>query len=350
MDNLINVFMNYKINRLIKYGTYIYDDDSDFVSKCFKAYFRTYVDNYYYGVFNTIEENVYNQRNLKLEFKGIKEEMLADYAGYELQVGNLEYVENRKIISELLYIAIEITKIDQLNYKYKDDIDSVVEKFISGVALLNDLVGKRLNKLISLVKETYSNTNKLLNMKDNYFSIEKLSFIKENNIKYFKLREDIAVLDNYKKTMVSKLYKDEKLDYKKFECLVQKISLDLLKKIINHDRPEIIFIELCDSFVSRGRIQSKVFKLIDNPIFRHNVVLCVNYSTYLNQKKAFFEDFHFGCIQDFSHINDVYTKIDNIYKEGIFNYLIVRDCKDKDIDYFIKYENEGMRVLVFEEE
>ena len=62
MDNLINVFMNYKINRLIKYGTYIYDDDSDFVSKCFKAYFRTYVDNYYYGVFNTIEENVYNQR------------------------------------------------------------------------------------------------------------------------------------------------------------------------------------------------------------------------------------------------------------------------------------------------
>ena len=184
MDNLINVFMNYKINRLIKYGTYIYDDDSDFVSKCFKAYFRTYVDNYYYGVFNTIEENVYNQRNLKLEFKGIKEEMLADYAGYELQVGNLEYVENRKIISELLDIAIEITKIDQLNYKDKDDIDSVVEKFISGVALLNDLVGKRLNKLISLVKETYSNTNKLLNMKDNYFSIEKLSFIKENNIKY----------------------------------------------------------------------------------------------------------------------------------------------------------------------
>ena len=90
-------------------------------------------------------------------------------------------------------IAIEITKIDQLNYKDKDDIDSVVEKFISGVALLNDLVGKRLNKLISLVKETYSNTNKLLNMKDNYFSIEKLSFIKENNIQIYNEKNNTGV-------------------------------------------------------------------------------------------------------------------------------------------------------------
>lgn len=350
MDNLINVFMNYKINRLVEYGTFIYDDDSEFVGNCFREYFRTYVDNYYYGIFNTIDDTVYNLKNLKLEFKGIKEEMLEDYRVYELQVGNEEYLENRKIIMELADMALEITKMDQLEYKDKDDITEVVSNFINSRAILNDLVGKRIIKLVSLVKETYSDVSKLFALGDNYFKIEKLAFIKEDNMKYFQLQQDIAVLNNYKKTMVSKIYKDEKYDYKKFECLVQKISMYLLRNIVSNRKTEVIFIELNDAFISRGKIINKVYKLIDNPIFKNHVVLCVNYNTYLNQKKAFLEDFQFGCIQDFSHINDISAKTDNIYNEGIFNYLLVDNCKDKDREFFIKYDKKGMNVLVFEEE
>ena len=42
---------------------------------------------------------------------------------------------------------------DLLNYKDRDDVVDVVSKFIKENSLLNNLIGERLIKLISLVKE-----------------------------------------------------------------------------------------------------------------------------------------------------------------------------------------------------
>ena len=75
-----------------------------------------------------------------------------------------------------------------------------------------------------------------------------------------------------------------------------------------------------------------------------------NYNNYLIHKEAFSEDFQFACRQDFSHINDIYKKVDDIYKEGIFNYLLVSKCRDTDLDYFTSYEADGLEVLILEEE
>ena len=52
MDNLISVFFDYKINCLVDYGVVIYNEDSKFIKQVFRNYFRTYIDNYYYGIFN----------------------------------------------------------------------------------------------------------------------------------------------------------------------------------------------------------------------------------------------------------------------------------------------------------
>jgi hypothetical protein len=82
MDNLINIFMNYKIQRLVKYSVLVYNKDSEFINNCFTQYFSTYVDNYYYGIFNTIDDDKYTRKNLELEFTGIMEEMLEEYRGY----------------------------------------------------------------------------------------------------------------------------------------------------------------------------------------------------------------------------------------------------------------------------
>ena len=71
---------------------------------------------------------------------------------------------------------------------------------------------------------------------------------------------------------------------------------------------------------------------------------------YLNQKDAFSFDYLFGCIQDFTYIQDIYKKTDNIYNEGMFNYLVVSGCKEKDKKFFMEYENECISVLMFEEE
>ena len=101
MDNLINVFMNYKVNRLVQYGVFLLNQDTPFLRKVLKHYFQTYVDNYYYHVFHTIDDDRFNEKNLKLEFTGAKEEMLDDYREYELQVSNEEYAENQAIIRDM---------------------------------------------------------------------------------------------------------------------------------------------------------------------------------------------------------------------------------------------------------
>ena len=141
--------MNYKINRLTSYGVLIYHENSFFIKQVFKAYFKTYVDNYYYEIFNTISEKIYNEDNLKLEFQGVMEEMLDDYMVYELQVSNEEYQANRGTISELKDIALEVVKLDSLEFGDKDEIPSKVQEFVSNNIVLSRLLGERVPRLIT---------------------------------------------------------------------------------------------------------------------------------------------------------------------------------------------------------
>ena len=90
--------------------------------------------------------------------------------------------------------------------------------------------------------------------------------------------------------------------------------------------------------------------LPDNPLFKKYVYIAIPFNTYLSQKNAFLDDFHFACMQDFSHINDIYQKVENVYNEGFSHYLIVTDYKYDDKDFFMKYKNEVMSILMFEEE
>ena len=38
------------------------------------------------------------------------------------------------------------------------------------------------------------------------------------------------------------------------------------------------------------------------------------------------------------------------YQEGIFDYLIVEDCRYREREFFLKYDQNVLKVLVFEEE
>ena len=52
MNNLIDIFISYKTNCLIKYGLLIYNKDNKFIKDVFATYFKTYIDNYYYDIFH----------------------------------------------------------------------------------------------------------------------------------------------------------------------------------------------------------------------------------------------------------------------------------------------------------
>ena len=108
--------MNYKVNRLVAYAKFMTENQDDFVQSVFREYFQTYVDNYYYHVFHTIDDDEeFSIDNLKKELKGIMEEMLYDYRSYEFVVSNEEYQNHCKAIRELNPICFEIIKIDALS-------------------------------------------------------------------------------------------------------------------------------------------------------------------------------------------------------------------------------------------
>ena len=348
MDNLITIYMNYKVDRLVEYGALIYED-SKFIREVFKGYFDTYIDNYYYGIFNTVDTDTYSLETFQVELNGIMSDIMDDYRGYELRVSNEEFAQNMKIIRDLRDVSFEIIKLDNLSCTDREELEGEVSKIITESSILSDLIGNRMSKLVTLVRETNTNSSKLLNYEDEFYSLEKKKFV-NSEIEYISLKWDIRILNNYKKAMINRIFSDKKFEVKKLKCLIQKVSLYILKKVLNNEDVKPIFIDLYDSSIVRGIISRDIYLLLDNPLFRKYVIMGVNYNNYLMHKEAFSEDFQFACRQDFSHINDIYKKVDDIYKEGIFNYLLVSKCRDTDLDYFTSYEADGLEVLILEEE
>ncbi len=350
MENLINVFMNYKVDRLVEYGVFLFNQDLPFIREVLQHYFQTYVDNYYYQVFHTIDDDHFTEKNLKLEFTGAKEEMLDDYREYELQVSNEEYSTNQGYIRDLEKVALLVCKIDMLDWKEKAQIPEELEKYIQSSEEFRELVDNRQNKLASMIRETMSNCEKFLSFEDNYYVISERKFEQNKDISMLELVPNIKVLEVYKKGMITKIYQDDRLDPKKMECFLQKLALFLLKKLLAKEKINTYMIQVDSPIISRGRFSPKIYPLMDNPLFRKYVVVGVPYNTYLAQKAAFADDFVFACFQDFSHINDIYQKVINIYQEGVFEYLIVTDCRYRDREFFLNYDNSSLKVLVFEEE
>ena len=61
-----------------------------------KGYFYTYIDNYYYYTYNTLDsDTTYSDEAVALEFKGIMEEMLDDYKDFELVDYEFEKLEEK---------------------------------------------------------------------------------------------------------------------------------------------------------------------------------------------------------------------------------------------------------------
>ena len=324
MDNLISVFMNYKINRLIEYGVFAYQEDNDFIREVFKKYFTVYVDNYYYGIFHTLKEgSSYNAENQLKELKGIMEEMLDDYKDSELTVSNEEYAHNKHLIRDVKDLSNSLLQLDWILFDGKDDIFPKVLDFISENDVLRKYVIGRENDFMRLIRVTYQTCFKLLNYEDHYYAIHSRMFEQHKDMAYLELVPMIKALGTYRKSMVQKVYHEDKLAQAKIECLIQKVSLDILKKTLNKTEIPLYFIELNSSFITRGKIKSDVFDLLNNPLFRNHVVLGVSYNTFSSQRAAFDMDYRFACIQDFVHIT-IFIRKWKILRKREFSLILLR--------------------------
>ena len=132
-------------------------------------------------------------------------------------------------------------------------------------------------------------------------------------------------------------------------CLLNKILYQLLQDTINNEK-NYYFISIDDNVFYKDRIINAIYNLMDNPLFRKYVVLCCDFHTYLSHKNVFEEDFVFACKQKFRRVSDIYKKVNSIYTEGVFNYLVVMDCKENDRNFFKEYKADGMEVLLIKED
>ena len=242
MDNLINVYMNYKVNHLTKCGVLIYGRDSRFIRKVFDGYIRTYIDNYYYETFNTIDDNVFNLDNLYRELSGIRTDMKMEYKDREIIDSNIDFYDNNKTIDELRDISYDLVQLDMIRYDNKEEISNKVRTYLDGTRWIKPLLNADIiNKLISYTIEDYNNGQRLFDTTESSFELKIRKFRDNKNYNYYEIIPKIEALKNYRRTLVSKVYKNEEFDEKKFYCIMQKISLFILDSIINKKSIDMMF-------------------------------------------------------------------------------------------------------------
>ena len=340
MENLITVYMNHKVSHLTNCGLSIFfeEKDKNFVKECLTKYMNTYVNCYYYHILNTLHKaNTYDISIVTKELEGIMEEMLDDYCINELLVSNEEYSHNRNLIKTLKNVSIFLVQLDLLSYNDREEIKEKVEDLVNNNKFIEEIIGKNINKLINLLKINYTKENNFFKLDDEYFEIKFTKFINSKTKYLVELIPEIKILNsNYRKSLVEKAYLDQRLDKEKMELLIQKISFHLLK---NKPYNEKYFIVMDEDFIKRGDIIDDIDKLLDNPIFKDNIVLLIPFPFYMSHKVTLEKNsFTYGFIQDFSHINDVPEKINSMEIENI-KYIVISDYKEKDKGFITKYQS-----------
>ena len=97
-DNLVTIYMNYKISRLVEYGMLIMHSSDLFLKEVLEKYLKNYVNSCYYFIFDTVNSKIYDDKVMREEIEGKRLEMLDDLSNYELIDSNEEYKNKKNYI------------------------------------------------------------------------------------------------------------------------------------------------------------------------------------------------------------------------------------------------------------
>ena len=344
-DNLVEIYMNYRINRMLKYGLTIMHSDDSFLSECLSKYLKTYINSSYYRIFDTVSTNNYDDKVLLEEIEGKRLEFLDDLSNYELIDTNEVYEEKIKTINTSSKIVPFLIKLDLLRFENKDEAVIKIKDLLERDSFIRELLLEKTVKLVSLVNETKEKMDEFFLRKDTYFSLDYYVWVNINN--------DVKLLqDNYKKSLVERVYRDKKIQEDKLELKIKKFIKQLLFDLYNGmDLYDKYFIEIEDSLFEDRKDIEKYFVMLDNPLIKRYLTLAISSDSF-NSNQAFLKKFGFSiaCIQDFSHINDVDTKLTNLDNSLVFDFVIVKAFKDNDYNTFMKYTPVNMKDILFNKE
>lgn len=351
--DFIRSFLNYKIKYLSECASFFFEDyDQELVSTCLKTYFKTYVNTYFYHILGTLDlANDYGYETIYEELDGIKEEILDEYKDVEFNVSNEEYIRNRKVISEMVEICMFMCQLDWLKFSSKESVADEVAKFIDKYPNIKVKLGDRKAKLIAKVKEYYNVTIKVFNDDKSYFQVDCVQELKKDELYLTKLVHNIKTLQtNYKKSMVERVYSDERFNVEKIKTIFWKLPREIMRKFLNGEKIKKYVVVIDDKMFQRGNVD--LFRMIDNPFLKRYIILAVSFNSYSYHRDLLeYLDFTVACNQNLLHINEVLDKLNTIDAENFFKYILISDYKDKDKEVILGYKcNEEVELYITKEE
>lgn len=352
-DNLMDCYMNYKTNRLKKYGLVIMHSHDEFLGAVLEKYIGTYINSYYYQIFDTVKTNICDDEVIKLELDGKRLEMLDDLAIYELIDNNEIYDLKRSYINESLEVALFLILLDRERFDSKEIISERLNQLLYYCPGIKEKLGTKVTKLEMLLKETYNTLNNFFKKNDNYYVLDYQLYKDRTDLVKVVMLPSITMLqDNYKKSLLERVYREDKIKKEKLDLLIKKFIKQLIVDIYNGKRIyEKYFIELDDYLFDNKKDIDKFLKMLDNPFVKRYLVLGVSHNSYIRSLNMFKKyGFSIACIQDFSHINDVNNKLNSLDTSNIYDYVIVSFYKSRDFDTFMKYTCINLEGILFNKE
>lgn len=349
--NLMDIYIDYKISRLVKYGLVILNSDDEYLAFLLRSYIETYIKTYYYHIFETVDSDTYSLEVLGEELEGKRWELLDIVSGDELVDSNDVYDKKKKWISDVIEVVYYLINLDKVVLNERDDVDRELDKMLALDESLKERLGSRVNKLGILMRETFSQTKSLREDIGN-FQLDYQLYRDKSDIVRVVLNYDITNLkENYKKSLVERCYKEEKLSMDKFSLLLKAFVKRLIVDIY-HDRNiyDKYIIEIPEDVLDDKKNFEKILELVNNPLVKRFLVFGISNDNYSKCKNLLRNNnFLVACMQDFKHINDVENKLTNL-DNGDYDYIIAVDYKDKDMAIFNKTTYVNVIELLFNKE
>ena len=353
IDNLMDYYMSYKTSRLKKYGLVIMHSHDEFLEKTLIRYIKTYINCYYYNIFDTVNVSSCDDSVIRKELEGKRLEMLDELLIYELIDSNEIYELKQQYINDSYEVVLFLITLDRMRFLSKEIIPQQLEQLLYFCPNIKTSLGTRVARLETLIKETYVTLNKFLDKTDDYYVLDYQLYKDCNNLVKVVMLSNITMLqDNYKRSLLERVYREDKLKKDKFDLLIKKFIKQFIIDSYNDKRIyDKYFIEIDDYLFSNKKDIDTFLGMLDNPFLKRYLVIVVSHNNYISCQSLFRKyKFSLACIQDFSHINDVNNKLTSLDMSNIYKYIIVSNYKSKDLDDIVKYGCVNLESVLFSKE
>ena len=350
--NLITRYLEYKKNKLISYGLALFSGSEyhDFLIECLKKYINNYIEVKYHQQFETVSDNAkVTKEVIEEEQVGMRLELLDDLSVKEIIETNEGYTRKQELINITSSVAKTIIKIDNLDlteYNKDEKLDKVLKEASKEFPIRQN--SKTL--IVKIWKEDEGTIKKILTPKDN-FTLNLISY--ENKINEVRLTPEIKQLNLYKKSLVERVYHEEKVVYEELKLMVILLNKLILEKLIKKEEIGTYMIIIPDEIWTKKPKMEELYELLEDKILKEHILLGITYNTLINNKSILDkrkEKYNFVALQDFTHINDIPTKISNIDASNVCDYLMITAYKDKDFKEFENIEVTSMKGILFSKE